>query len=170
MPRIPAICQSCSIIFQSPINIRGKRTVFMDCETSWPKCGASVPIPDGVYSAVTDTALAFTAGRVTLPKVQQLLEILKSSCRQMPATEDIADKIKTDVPELSSIGDVLPKNREQLYGFLTLIILIIGLIVSMCKPDIRAGLTGAEVRTLVDTAIENLYRAPPDLRTFPHGW
>lgn len=63
-------------------------------------------------------------------------QILRNAKRKGATTEEIYASIRTQLPELSSLADVLPRNRTELYAFIQLILTaIMFLIASFVSKD-----------------------------------
>lgn len=158
MPRAPAICPKCNMIFASPININASNATLTGCSVTCPKCGSMANIPPGVYSALNATTLALTWGRVSPEELDQLITIFKAARSSRAAPEEVAKEIESKVPELASLADVLPTTRIQLYAFLGIIIMAMSLILATCQSMRGAsGLSQAEVQQIVDDAIDSLF-------------
>ena len=123
MPPIPAICRNCGIIFGSGVHIPRKDTfaTFVDCSAVCPRCKGPADIPNGTYSALSDTILAFTKGTVTKEHLRELVRILEGGKDSQLEPKRVADEIRSDLPELSSLADVLPTTRKELYAFIGVI-------------------------------------------------
>lgn len=123
-----------------------------------PRCHTQAHIPLGVYSALNSTTLLFTSKRVSPEKLQQIIAIFKSAKDKGASSDEVARDIRATAPELSSLADVLPKTRPQLYAFIALITLVIQFILSLCQAgNTPQDLSESDVQQIVDEAIERLY-------------
>lgn len=158
MPRAPAICPQCDTVFASPINIDSPNAMLTGISVTCPKCRSEAYVPSGVYSALNSTTLALTSGRISLEKLSQLITIFKTARSSRAAPEDVAKEIESNVPEVASLAEALPKTRMELYVFLGVIIAVISVILATCQSMRGAsGLSETEVQQIVDEAIDSLF-------------
>jgi hypothetical protein len=154
MPRIPAICNTCGTIFESFVDVKSINNTFTNCSSGpCPKCGGMGDIPNGVYSAVSETILEFTSGDISKLQLKKFLSILESAKDEKTETNELAKSIRTQTPELKKISDILPKTRQELYLFLTLIITIIYLFLD--QPSITNN--DVDVEKIINQSIEIFY-------------
>jgi len=160
MPRVPAICNTCGTIFPSGFSVGARNVSLEDCITaSCPHCGGVGQVPSGVYSALTSTALAVTAGNISESQLQRFLSILKDARKCDASPDDVAKSIRSDVPELRTISDVLPKTRSEMYAFITMLIVLLSTLLNALKPsDKSPSISEDRVQQIVDESIEKLYR------------
>jgi len=85
-------------------------------------------IPDGVFNFIDNTIEILSAPKRTLNELSHLTNILREAKEKHRSPDEVAEKIREDLPELSSVADLLPKTRSELYAFLTLIVAVIGLL------------------------------------------
>lgn len=135
MPSIPAFCDTCGAIFNSGFFAENSTNVtFSGCQAGpCPKCGGIGHIPDGVFNFIGDTIEILSAPKRTLKELAQLTKILQNAKAEESA-EAIAERIRQEVPGLSKLADLLPKNRSELYGFLALILTVIQLMSQSPQP------------------------------------
>jgi len=126
MPCVPAVCSQCGAVFASPFDVRGENATFVGCRSTCPRCGGDAYIPDGIYSALTETLLAFTSGLVPRDGVERLREILVSARQSQRESGEVGKEIATEIPELSSVADVLPRTRNELHAFVAVIVALLG--------------------------------------------
>lgn len=158
MPRAPAICPQCGTIFASPISINAQNATLTGITVTCPRCRAEAHIPSGVYSALNSTTLALTSERVSPEKLQQIISILESAQSKEATADEIARDIMATAPELSSVADVLPKKRNELYAFIAVLTAVISVILNQCQTNNAvSGVSEAEVQQIVDEAIESLF-------------
>ena len=130
VPRLPAICDSCGALFPSGFVLEGAASGMVSGVKAGPcpRCGGDGTIPDGLYSAASETALAFTG--LQPGQIQRFISVAQSAIRTRPEPKEVAARIKTDVPELSRIADALPRTRKELYAFLVVLLMIANLVLS----------------------------------------
>jgi hypothetical protein len=124
-----------------------------------PYCGSMGKIPDGIYSALTNTAQLLASGNILPPNIRQLISLLKSSVDKKDDSESISKQIKENLPELSSVTNFLPKTRNELYAFITVLIALATLILNTCKSETsRLTVTNINLNLLVNQAIGLSYK------------
>ncbi len=166
MVRIPAVCNKCSTVFASGFDIAGKNNTFSGCNSGpCPTCGGRGSIPDGVYSALSDTIFAYKAGRINQATLRGLVDLLELAKATGDEPQNVAERIKSDVPELASVADALPKTRSDLYAFLALFIAILSVLIGMCKPVAppqhhHIYIEEMEVEQAINLTLNNLYENP----------
>lgn len=154
MPRIPAICQNCSTMFPSGVNIIGGRNnVFEGCTAGpCPKCGGTTVILDGVYSAVGG-ALHALVGRQNIDLLKRLRDTLQEAKQENLGLTEVKERIRETSPELSSVADCLPKTRGELYTVILILIALLNLLIMSGKDNFSEQ----EVNNYYDTTINNVY-------------
>ena len=164
MPRLPAICTKCGNLFQSGFAFEGPGIIQTEnCSSGpCPFCGEMGTVPDGVYSVLTKTALIFTSGVVVKNQLEQFVQTLKTSIQAKTESEELSKQIKKEHPELSSIADALPKTRNELYLFLTLLVTLVTLIINTCKSKNSAPeINQTNINYYINQAIEETNKSIP---------
>lgn len=158
MARVPAVCDSCGRVFPSSFALGGVGNVLQDCKAGpCPHCGSLGSIPNGVYSAISETVLALAASRIQAPHIQRLLNIAKSAVSAQADPAEVAEHVRSDLPELSSLADALPKTRSELYAFLAVIILFLTLLYkTLTKPD-PPSVSMPQVNVFIEQVMEKSY-------------
>ena len=162
MPKIPAICRNCGAIFSSGINMAGGNVnlTITNCGSVCPHCKGPADIPDGTYSALSDTILAFTKGTVTKEHLETLVKILKGAKESQLGPQEVADEIQREVPQVSSISRFFPKTRPELYSFLTMLaafVMAFSSIMGLAKPT--PTITEDRVKQLVEKTISEVTKS-----------
>jgi len=132
VPDIPAFCDTCGTAFKSGIfaenvinlTLRGNKA------GPCPKCGGMGSIPDGTFNVIGNAIEIISAPERTIEQLKKLADILSIAKRGSVNAEEVTQRIQRKVPELSSLRDILPKTRTELYAFLTLLILAISIIIN----------------------------------------
>jgi len=164
LPNLPAICNKCGQIFQSGFAVEGSGTIqITNCGSGpCPFCGAMGSIPDGIYSALAKTALLFTSGTVVKSQIELFVQTLKNSIHEKTKTDILSKKINEEHPELSSIADVLPKTRNELYLFLTFLVALTALLLNTCKSENSPPeVNQTDINVYVNQAIEEANKSIP---------
>jgi len=124
-----------------------------------PYCGSMGKIPDGIYSALTNTAHLLASGNILPPHLRQLISILNSSVDIKADSESVSNQIKENLPELSSVTDFFPKTRTELYAFIAILIALTTLILNTCKSETSSpSVTNTNINLFVNQAIELSYK------------
>jgi hypothetical protein len=128
MTKVPAFCDNCGAIFPSGFDLSGQNiTLFGNKSGPCPRCGSMGHIPDGVYNVINNTIEILSAPEWTIDELNRFAQILREAQRQAATQEEIDNRIKNEIPGLSGLAKLLPKNRSELYAFLTLILTVIQL-------------------------------------------
>lgn len=131
MPNLPAICSN-GHVYNSGIFVENAKNIsFLNNKVKCPICGVFGSIPDGVYDIIGNS-IKFLKGpdvsRSTLLKLKELLVQVKFDDDNILET---SNKIREEIPELSSLSDILPKTRSDLYNFVSMLIALITLLLSL---------------------------------------
>lgn len=126
MPMMPAFCDTCGTIFSSGIFVENGSISFSGNKSGpCPKCGNMGHIPDGVFNFVSNTIQVLSATQRTKEDFISFTKILKDAQEKKYSSDEFIEKVKQNIPEFSSITNLLPKNRSELYGFIALLLTII---------------------------------------------
>jgi hypothetical protein len=68
----------------------------------------------------------------TYRDLERLAAVLKEARAQGATVAEIAQAIRKETPELTSVGDLLPKSRAELYAFIGIILSAIAILLSQC--------------------------------------
>jgi len=155
MPEMPAFCKNCGAIF-------GSGMVFENCtniqlngnKVQCPNCGDIGEVPDGVFDIVGNIIEVLTATPNTINNFKKLNHILTDAKNKNYSHEEINSKIKKEIPELSSFSDVLPKSRNELYAFITLILTAIGLAMTFMLSSNNNVISEVKIKEITENAIE----------------
>lgn len=164
MPMIPAFCDSCGTAFPSGISVDNVTNLTMSGNKfgPCPKCGGMGSTPDGTFNVLGSAIEIIRAPHHSVEKLKKLSEILKVARKEAADSDQVAENIKNDVPELASLLDIVPKTRAELYSFLTLLILALSLIInSRCstdKPDIN-------IQNIMTQSVEQVLTVENELDT-----
>ena len=160
MARVPAICEKCYTVFPSPVNLGNGATniVFKGCRAGpCPNCGGNSTILDGVYGAVGDAVEAFV-GQQSVDVLKRLLKVLETAKRDQLKREEIIANIKQTTPELSGLGDCLPKTRMELYYVIMIIITLLGILINYITESGNSSFTKEELTRHTEVIINNYYK------------
>jgi hypothetical protein len=136
--RMPAICDTCGTIFPSGIEADNSSSLmFQGCTAGpCPRCGERGHIPDGVYNFIGGTMELLSGPSRTVSELQRLAELLRKARAEGASPEEVGRKIQAEVPGIASLKDLLPQTKSDFYSFISIVISIIGLILTLRKcPD-----------------------------------
>ena len=143
MPHLPAFCNSCGSVFKSGIYVENSIDIgFSNCSAGpCPVCGGMGHIPDGVYNFIGDTIELLSGSQRTVAELKRLAIILSEARKDRLSSEEIISKVDKELPELNTFKDILPKNRNELYSFIGLIISIIMMFLTMTNSSQKSEIT-----------------------------
>lgn len=153
---VPAVCDNCGAIFPSGFEATNSTNItFSGCASGpCPACGGIGHIPDGVYNFVGNTIELLSGPSRTVTELQRLADILKNAREKQSSRQEISKEIEKELPELSSLKDILPKTRTELYAFIAIIISTIALLVSQSQSE-------EPQKIQVNNVINNIYQQLP---------
>lgn len=154
MPSIPAFCNTCGTAFPSGfffenasnITLSGNR--FGPC----PSCGGIGHVPDGVFNFIGDTIEILSAPQRTVQELTRLVQIIHEAKAKQQSNEQVTAQIKQELPGLSGLADILPKNRGDLYDFLGVVLAAITLLTQSPQPSQNITINVSQV---VEQTLEN---------------
>ena len=130
MPSVPAFCDTCGTVFHSGIMVENSTNITFAGNRAGPcpTCGGMGHVPDGVFNFIGNTIEILSAPARTIDELTHLAKILREAREKQDTPEEVAARIQKELPTLSRLGDILPKNRSELYGFLAVVLATIQLI------------------------------------------
>lgn len=154
--RVPAVCDNCGAIFASAIEATNSKNIsFSNCTAGpCPACGGMGHIPDGVYNFIGNTIELLSGPGRTVSELERLANILKAARDNGASLDQVKSEIQKNMPELSSLKDMLPKNRSELYAFLALILSVISILLSQIASN-------KPIEVAVHNVINNVYQQAP---------
>ena len=154
--RVPAVCDNCGVIFPSGFEANNSTNItFSGCGAGpCPACGGMGHIPDGVYNFIGNTIELLSGPARTVAELQRLAAILKNAKENQSSHQEISKEIEKELPELSSLKDILPKTRTELYAFIAIIISTIALLASQPQSN-------EPQKIEVNNVINNIYQQLP---------
>ena len=162
MPHLPAFCDTCGTAFPSGLYFENSRNVTVTgggTSGPCPKCGGMGRISNGVFNFVDDTIEILSAAPRTVDELLRLSKILQEakSYRQRP--DHVARRIKSELPSLAALAELLPTNRADLYAFLALILALVQLVAQ------QSSNTQTPVSITVEQVVQQVLVAPPAAAT-----
>jgi hypothetical protein len=154
MPIIPAFCFTCGSVFSSGIYVENS-TVNLEGNVAGPcpKCGGMGGVLDG-HMRVTDSVIELLSGpELSIKRLRQLASTIASAKTNPIAPNKAIENLKEAAPELRSVIDALPKNRIELYAFLTLIATIISTLIGLYVATKDEPIKKDEIKSMIDRSI-----------------
>ena len=151
--RVPAVCDTCGMIFPSGFKAANATNItFSGCGSGpCPSCGGNGHIPDGVYNFIGNTIQLLSGPARMISELERLAVALRKLRGEGASIQQVAQKISEEVPALSSLSDVLPKTRNELYAFIAIILTIITIILGQLK-------SGNQQNIQINQIINNVYQ------------
>ena len=166
MPALPAFCDTCGAIFPSGIVAENSTNISLsNCAAGpCPRCGGLGHIPDGVYNFIGNTIQLLSGSNRSINELNRLADLLRTLQEKKATYEETKQVISKELPELSSVADLLPKTRQDFYQFIALILSIITLLVMLAtsgenKPKVNVNQVVNYVYQQYNTTIENTNRS-----------
>ena len=156
MPEFPAFCDSCGTIFGSGYVFDNCRSLHLSNNKAGPcpSCGGAGSLPDGVFET-SDKAIRLISGNAkTQNSLNTLKAILLNAQKQNLPREKVTRAIEDEVPELRSLSSVLPKTRNELYAFITVIIAAIALLITLYPNKNEKNISEDEIQKLIDKSVD----------------
>ena len=167
--RVPAVCDSCGVIFQSGFEVSDSTNIsFYGCGSGpCPACGGDGHIPDGVYNFINNTIELLSGPSRTVSELERLANILRQAHQEGASLAQVGEKIQNEVPELSSLKNILPKTRSELYAFIAIIIAIVSLVLGQLKRSEPPKVEINQVVNFIYQQQESNASKRPDARLTP---
>lgn len=84
-------------------------------------------VPDGVFNFIGNTIKILSAPERTVSELLGLATLLREARAKGENREQVAARIEKELPSLSILGKLLPANKNELYGFLGVVIAAVSL-------------------------------------------
>jgi len=167
MPFVPAFCNTCGTAFPSPFDFKNAFDVTLTGVSvgPCPKCGGTGHVPDGVFNFVNRTIEVLSAPQRTVEELTRFVQILREAKENQQSTEQVAAKIKSQIPSLASVADLLPKNRVELYSLLAVVVAALPMLTQTSPPSPNVTIN---VTQIVDKAAATASAAKPTPQELPH--
>jgi hypothetical protein len=159
---VPAVCNTCGTIFPSGFVAEGASNItFSDCGAGpCPRCGGMGHIPDGVYNFIGNTIELLSGQARTRDELQRLGDLLRKARTERLSVDQIKEKIIAEVPEISSLKDILPKTKGELYPFLGIVITVIGMLLGQLKCPDRSKVEVSQVVNIIYQQVQEPLSPP----------
>jgi hypothetical protein len=133
---LPAFCDDCGVAFPSGFVVTGEVVgLSMAGNTSGPcpRCGGKGHLPDGVFNFTGQTIEIVSAPGRTIDELARFADILRKARESGASPDATAREIRENTPNFAGVADLLPKNRQDWYAFLTLLMTIVALAMQLMK-------------------------------------
>ncbi|AMK74899.1 hypothetical protein A1342_01100 [Methylomonas methanica] len=92
-------------------------------------------VSDGVFNFIGDTIEILSAPGRTIQELTRLTEIIRDAKAKSQSKDVVAAKINKEIPGLSLLAKLLPENKSDLYGFLSIVLTVIQMSAEPAKPS-----------------------------------
>ena len=153
MPTVPAFCNICGTAFNSGFFAEHAHNISFAGNTSGPcpKCGGMGHVPDGVFNFIGDTIEILSAPERTIAELMSLAKILREARAMAETRDQVAARIDKELPALSLLFKVLPESKNELYGFLGVVLAAVALFTQSGEKP--ANQTTINVTQVIETVI-----------------
>lgn len=128
MASFSAYCSNCGLIFKSGVSIKGKAKIIMkDNLADCPRCGNIASIPDGLYEIMDGTIKLLQGYPFSYDRISLFKNIIKACRDEKLNYNQIQEKINKEAPEIKPVVEKLPKTRNDIFNYLSLLIAIFSL-------------------------------------------
>jgi len=171
MGLIPVVCDVCGGFFVSRSAIGGSgRVVITGSKVGpCPNCGGIGSIPDGIYDLLEDSIRLLSGPATTVQQLQALAALIADARETKASSEEVKKAFEKDLPELASLGGMLPRSRGELYAFLTLLATIVMLLIQVADQPERTSITVNQVIEQVVEDVPSTLVIPAPQDTTPVG-
>lgn len=127
MVRPPAICNGCGFSMLSPMNISDSTNIRLigNICGPCPKCGNHMHIVDGHFNFTDKAIEVLFAPQRTLNELEKLNLLIKESNKKNLSPSEISEKIKSEIPSLTSFANLIPQNRAEWFTLASILIPLI---------------------------------------------
>ncbi|HEY0172059.1 MAG TPA: hypothetical protein VGB98_13635 [Pyrinomonadaceae bacterium] len=157
---IPAACPNCGLFFATPNLIGGigiAFAAFTNSRVDCPRCNADANILDGLYRAIGEATHVIATSKQSADTLRALAGALEGAKERGATPEEVKATIKEQAPQLSSLVDLVPSNKEQTYQFTQAVCAIITMLIAagafayqVTRPD---GITEQQRNAIIDEAV-----------------
>ncbi|MFZ2312612.1 MAG: SEC-C metal-binding domain-containing protein [Methylobacter sp.] len=163
MPLVPAFCDTCGTVFSSGMFFENCVGITLSGNRAGPcpECGGMGHVSDGVFNFIGDTIEILSAPGRTIHELTKLAEILRNAKAKSQSKEEVAAKIDKEVPGLSLIAKLLPENKSELYGFLSVALTVITLCSEPSQPS-TSNIT-VNVTQVIEQVVQQEKRPKPNI-------
>ena len=112
---VPAFCDSCAAVFRSGVVVEDfeSDSFAEDGLGPCPVCNGKGHIPKGFFKFTQRSIGILSAPQYTLDELTRLAQMLYDAKKDAHSSEQLADTIRRDVPELASLADILNDNGVE---------------------------------------------------------
>ncbi|MBA4116603.1 MAG: SEC-C domain-containing protein [Rubrobacter sp.] len=92
-----------------------------------PACGERGRVLGGTYEFAQNAISLLQGTERTRSELEKLARIFRTARERGAGVEEVKAEVERVVPELSSVSNMLPKNRNELYAFIGMILAALAL-------------------------------------------
>lgn len=135
MPVVPAICQSCGMVFPSQFRTDNSTHItFVGCGSGpCPRCGQVGRVPDGMYNFIGDAAEVVESSAITTDQLQDLIDLVRRLATDPTVSaEHAAEAVNQQAPVLGPVLKkyLVPQSPADFYAMLAVLIALLGLLLA----------------------------------------
>jgi hypothetical protein len=115
-------------------------------------------IPDGVFEFTDDSIKILSAPERTIEELTRLAELLRAAQESPETRENLAETIKDELPSMSPLALLLPRNAGELYAFIAVLLAAVQIYIALqvappAQPPIQVTVNQVIEQTLVTTTV-----------------
>ena len=151
MVSAPAFCESCGSVFPSDFAFDGVVGVTLEGCTSGPcpNCGGMGHVPDGLFNFIGNTIQVLAAPERTFEQLTKLSAIVREAREKNLPSNVVVERIRREVPAFASLGDLLPKSRADLYGFLGVLLAAAALVMQFSQGTQESSSVNINIEQII---------------------
>ena len=88
-------------------------------------------MPDGIYSAVSDTILEFSRGTAETEQWIAFADALRHTVATKSEIGVLVSRVDRDAPALRGLVDLIPKSNPDFYSVIAILVGVIGILVNL---------------------------------------
>jgi len=164
MINLPIFCKSCGAIFPSGIVVESLTDKIDGISGSCSLCGEFGEVPSGIYNFIGHTIEHLVRPDMTIDELNKLSVILYNYQDKESGIDEIRQKIAQEVPELTSLADLVPKTRQNVYQFIQIILFIITIIITLTLEGRQEPITAETIVTQLYKHLTPTTDSPNDMK------
>lgn len=168
MGKVPVLCENCFSFFTvDNLVAAGTTCSFINCAAGpCPKCGGMGIIPDGTYEFLNKSIKLLTGSDFSKEVLRKLEKILREAKEKSLSIEVLEGRIEKEIPQAKGFLKWLPKNKSEYYGFIGLLIGLVGTIFTMLNSGSNYIIPDNEV--IINNVLNNITINPKAKDTIYH--
>lgn len=168
MGKVPVLCENCFSFFTvDNLVTAGTTCSFLNCAAGpCPNCGGMGMIPDGTYEFLNKSIKLLTGSDFSKEVLKKLEKILREAREKSLSIEILEERIEKEIPQAKGFLKWLPNNKSEYYGFIGLLIGLVGIIFTMSNSGSKYIFQNNEV--IINNVINNIIINPEKKDTIYH--